>query len=167
MDRPTRRKRLTALATRAALAAVVWAILVEGRADAWLFGLPVVIAATLASLWLRPPEPLRLRPAASLRALVWFLGRSLVAGVDVAARALRPRMPLAPGFMTIRTRLKDPAARVLLADALTLLPGTLSAGLQDEAIELHVLDRGAPIEQNVRELEGRIAESFGESLAGR
>jgi multicomponent Na+:H+ antiporter subunit E len=149
-------------AVRAAAAAAAWLVLVEGRDDAWLLGVPVVLAAAWVSLALRPPAPGPLRLVASLRAFGWFLRRSLVAGADVAGRALRPRLALAPGYFAFRTRLRHPAARVLLADSLSLLPGTLCARLEGDAIELHVLDREGDVEADVRAMEARIAAAFGD-----
>lgn len=153
-------------AVRAALAAALWWILVEGRAEAWLFGTPVVLAAALASVALGGARGLRPRAGPALRALAWFTGRSLLAGADVALRALKPRIILAPAFVVVRTRLRDPAARVLLADSLSLLPGTLCAELEGDAITLHVLDRDAPVERAVREIEARIADALGLAEAG-
>ena len=56
--------------------------------------------ATWASLRLLPPGPWRLRPVALARLALRFLCQSIVAGADVARRALDPRLPLRPGFVT-------------------------------------------------------------------
>ena len=61
----------------------------------------------------------------------------------------------------MRPRLADPSARVLLADALSLVPGTLSVELREDELELHVLDLAAPTEREVRELEAHIAAALG------
>lgn len=153
-----------AIAQRAALLAALWWALTEGNAQAWLVGAPAIGAAILASFFLQGRAPWRVRPLAGLRTMAWFAGRSLAAGFDVALRALRPRPGLAPGFVAVRSRLGDPAARVLLADALSLVPGTLSVALRGAELELHVLDRAAPIEREVRELEARIAAFLGVAL---
>ncbi|HUG76772.1 MAG TPA: Na+/H+ antiporter subunit E [Burkholderiales bacterium] len=161
MNAPGRARLLHALVQRIAVFAALWWALAEGRAEAWLVGAPVIAAAVGASLVLQGKAPWRLRPLAALRSLAWFARRSLVAGVDVALRALRPHPGLAPGFVTVRPRLADPAARVLLADALSLVPGTLSVELREDGLELHVLDRAAPTEREVRELEAHIAAALG------
>jgi multicomponent Na+:H+ antiporter subunit E len=163
MKRASASVRLLALAQRAGLLALLWWALAEGQADAWLFGMPVIAAAALASIALQP-RPWRIRPFAALGALGWFLRRALAAGFDVALRAMAPRPRLAPGFVTLRSRLGDPAARVLLANALSLLPGTLSAGLHGAELELHLLDRDVPVEGDVREMEARIAAALGLEL---
>jgi multicomponent Na+:H+ antiporter subunit E len=161
MNAPGRARLLHALVQRIAVFAALWWALAEGRAEAWLFGAPVIAAAAAASLVLQGGAPWRMRPLAGLRALGWFLRRSLAAGFDVALRAVRPRPGLAPGFVTVRPRLADPAARVLLADALSLVPGTLSVELREDGLELHVLDRAAPTERELRELEAHIAAALG------
>jgi multicomponent Na+:H+ antiporter subunit E len=154
-------RKLIAFAQRAALMAVLWWAIAEARPGAWLIGLPLIAAAALASLALQGAGPWRLRPLDAARSAAWFLRRSLAAGFNVALLALRPRPRLAPGFVTIRSRLRDPDARVLLAGAMSLVPGTLCAGLRDGELELHLLDRTAPVEREVREMEARIAAALG------
>lgn len=153
-----------AFVQRAALLAALWWALAEGRAESWWIGVPAIAAGALASLALQGSRPWPMRPLAVLRSLAWFARRSLLAGFDVALRALRARPGLAPGFLVLRSRLRDPAACVLLANALSLLPGTLSVELSGERLELHVLDRAAPVERQMRELEARIADLLGVAL---
>ena len=62
-----------------------------------LVGLGAAFAATWVSLRLLPPGAWRLRPLPLLRLAVRFLRQSIVGGVDVAWRALAPRMPLRVG----------------------------------------------------------------------
>ncbi|HVL36898.1 MAG TPA: Na+/H+ antiporter subunit E [Burkholderiales bacterium] len=154
--------RLLAFTQRALLAAALWWVIAEG--EGWLFGVPLIAAAAAASVALQGARVWRLRPVAALRMALWFLGRSLVAGVDIALRALRPRLPIAPGTITVTTRLTDPAARVLFADALSLVPGTLSTSLSGAELRLHLIDRAMPVERDLRALEAHIAALFGETL---
>jgi multicomponent Na+:H+ antiporter subunit E len=161
---PIRPRHLSAFAWRATAAAALWWIVAEGRAEAWVFGVPLVAGAALTSLWLRGPRPWRPRAGAALGSLGWFLRRSLFAGLDVALRALKPTIALAPGFVALRTRLREPGARVLLADSLSLLPGTLCAELRGAELTVHVLDVAGPIERDVREIEERIAALLGVEL---
>jgi multicomponent Na+:H+ antiporter subunit E len=151
---------ILAFVQRAALLALLWWAIAEGRGG-WLFAAPLILAAALASLALQDARPWRLRPLAAARVLPWFLARSLSAGVDVALRTLAPRPRIAPGFVSVRTRLEDPAARVLLADAMSLVPGTLSARLRGDELELHLLDRAVPVEPALRETEEHIAALLG------
>lgn len=93
--------------------------------------------------------------------MAFFLHRSLVGGAQVAWLALRPRMGLRPGLREIELLLPEGIGRVLLAQTLNLLPGTLSVELDANRLCLHVLDEAAPVEEEVREAEARIAHLLG------
>lgn len=140
--------------------ALLWWIVSDG-AGSWAFGIPVIVLATLVSYRLTPARGNRLRPLAALRFAGFFLHRSLLAGIDVARRALSPSLPLVPALIEHRSRLPSGPARVLLADTLSLLPGTLSVELHDDCLCLHVLDAGQPIEAEVRVVERHVAALFG------
>ena len=60
-----------------------------------------------------------------------FLWQVLLANLDVAYRILHLRMPIRPGIVKIRTGLQSTTARILLANAITLTPGTLTVELVD------------------------------------
>jgi len=47
-----------------------------------------------------------------------------------------------------------------MANSVTLLPGTLSAGLDGNVLVVHVLNAGAPFAEALEILEQRIAEVF-------
>jgi multicomponent Na+:H+ antiporter subunit E len=59
------------------------------------------------------------------------------ANLDVAWRVLHPRLPIRPGIVRARTSLRSPSGRVLLANSVTLTPGTLSVDLVDEWLYIH------------------------------
>ena len=141
--------------------AAAWWIVVEGRPASWGVGVPVVFAsAALAGAVI--PWPRRLvRPVALARFVGYFGVESVRGGLDVARRALSPAMPLAPGFIVLRTRLPEGAARVLLADVTSLLPGTVSVALDGDRMLVHGLDAGPGLEADFRALEVRIAELLG------
>jgi multicomponent Na+:H+ antiporter subunit E len=48
------------------------------------------------------------------------------ANLDVAYRVLHPSMPIRPGIVKVRTSLKNPDAITVLANSITLTPGTLT-----------------------------------------
>ncbi|MGI9591054.1 MAG: Na+/H+ antiporter subunit E [Myxococcota bacterium] len=60
-----------------------------------------------------------------------FLWEVLLANLEVAYRVLHPRLPIRPGIVKIRTTLQSTAARTLLANSITLTPGTLTIELLD------------------------------------
>lgn len=141
--------------------ALVWWVVIEGRPGAWGVGVPTVLAAAAIAA-LAFPAPRRWpRPLALLRFAGFFAVQSLRGGWDVARRTLSPSMPLSPGFAEVRTSLPEGAARVLLADVISLLPGTLTVDLRGDLIELHGLDLGPGLAAEVRDLERRVAALYG------
>jgi multicomponent Na+:H+ antiporter subunit E len=143
-------------------AALWWAL---AGADAWTVGAPAVLLATGASLRLAPRRaPWRLWPA--LRFLAFFIVQSLYAGFDVALRAFAPRPRLAPALIDYRLRLPPGPVRVLFANVVSLVPGTLSTELTDKQLRVHVLDAGLPVASQLRVLEAHVGAVFGFNLRG-
>jgi multicomponent Na+:H+ antiporter subunit E len=114
------------------------------------------------SLAVSPAPPLRWGPL--LRFVPFFARQSLAGAIDVASRALRPRMPLRPGLVRVPLRLPAGAPRVALANVISLLPGTLSANLRAEHVLIHALDPEPELPDRVRDLEARIGAIFGLAL---
>ena len=141
---------------------LLWWVLSGGAADSWIIGVPVIfIAAWLSvSLWGRR----YLSFVGILRFIPWFLYQSLVGATDVAIRSFKPRMPLHPGLVRQTLRLPPGACRVMLANVVSMLAGTLSANLEDDDLVIHALDQRKDMEAMVRDLEPRIAAIFGLEL---
>lgn len=144
-------------AKRFALFVLGWLILTAGDPSALLPGLLAAAGATwLAHRLARVGDrPLRLRLL--VRQFPGFLWRSLLGGLDVASRALRPSMPLAPGWIRYRTRLPEGAARVALGSQLSLMPGTLAAGSDGDELLIHCLDTRADVQRAIAQEERRLA----------
>ncbi len=137
--------------------ALLWWVLAEGSVDAWGVGAVSVPLALVASLRLAPPGSGRLSMAGLLGFAGFFLVQSALGGAQVARRAFSPRMDLAPAFVDVHVTLPAGLPRVLLANTLNLLPGTLSVRLRGDRLRLHVLDVRLPIAAEVRQVEARIA----------
>lgn len=146
---------------RGTLFALLWWALTDGRPGSWGVGSVSVALATAASLTLLPPVETYVSRIGLVRFLAFFVVQSLRGGVQVAWFALRPRPGLRPGFHDVALRLPDGIGRVLLANTLSLLPGTLSVELDGDRLCLHVLDETAPTEREVRVVEDRLAHMLG------
>lgn len=121
-----------------------------------------VSAATWVSLQLLPVGSLR-PSVTALSALAFrFLQQSIVAGADVAWRALDPRLPLQPGLVTYDTGLPPGPARNAFLTLMSLLPGSLPA-LQDAGgrITIHCLDVSQPVAAQMAEEEKRFVRALG------
>lgn len=86
------------------------------------------------------------RPLLDLRTLFLFLRYLLhlitavvMASVQVAYLALHPSMPISPGLVRFPLTLKKDLNRVILANSITLTPGTLTVRLEDDEIVVHAL----------------------------
>lgn len=121
-------------------------------------GLVVASVVTLAS---RPHLPLfsglRLSPAAILPFISYlavFLAALIRANFDMARRVLSPSLPLNPGVVEVKTRLKSSLGRLILANSITLTPGTLTVDLQGDSILIHWVDipPGSDIESTTRDV---------------
>ncbi len=71
---------------------------------------------------------------------VVFFRALVLSTVDVAWRVVHPKLPLRPAIVVIRLRLRQPGAQLLLANAITLTPGTLSMDLRGQDLYIHWLD---------------------------
>lgn len=94
---------------------------------------------------------LRLTPKAlaTTVAYVFFYLKELVkSNVNVAVIVLSPSLPVNPGIVTVRTKLKSAMGRMLLANSITLTPGTLTVDLDGELLHIHWVTVDSPdIEQ--------------------
>ncbi|VAW72414.1 hypothetical protein MNBD_GAMMA14-1101 [hydrothermal vent metagenome] len=149
---------------RAVLFVLLWWILTDGAMGSWLVGVPVILFSTWVSMMLLPPFSWSLTGIA--RFVPFFLWRSLRGGVDVARRALHPQLPISPGLFDYRFRLPPGPPRVFMANTVSLLPGTLSVGLDEEHLCVHVLDETGTFAEELKVLEMHVAGVFGLVLAG-
>ena len=147
---------------RTVLFALMWWILTEGAMDSWLVGVPVVVLAVLASEALLPAASWSL--SGIVRFIPFFLWRSLCGGVDVARRALHPRLPISPALIDHQWRLPAGLPRVFMANTVSLLPGTLSVELNEDTLCIHVLDNNSAFASELNVVEERVAALFGLAL---
>lgn len=125
-------------------------------------GLLVALVVTLIS---RPHlavfNGLRLTPAA-IPAFLSYLGLFFVAliraNVDVARRVLSPSLPLRPALVEVTTQLQSPLGRLILANSVTLTPGTLTVDVRDDRLFIHWIDAppGIDIEGATREITSQF-----------
>jgi multicomponent Na+:H+ antiporter subunit E len=69
--------------------------------------------------------------------LVVFIWECIKANIDVAYRVLHPAMPIRPGIVKVKTNLKSDMAKMLLANSITMTPGTISVDIIDDSLYIH------------------------------
>ncbi|MBN1788233.1 MAG: Na+/H+ antiporter subunit E [Sedimentisphaerales bacterium] len=123
------------------VALVVWLVLTWpfGTADSLQVILAGVGAAIIVSVMFHEVMPTEYKflfsPVRVFWAIIYipvFFYYILIANFDVVYRALHPKLPIKPGIVKIKTSLKTDAARVALANSITLTPGTLTVDLKDD-----------------------------------
>jgi multicomponent Na+:H+ antiporter subunit E len=66
-----------------------------------------------------------------------FVWECIKANIDVAYRVLHPAMPIRPGIVKVKTTLKSDMAKMLLANSITMTPGTISVDIIDDYLYIH------------------------------
>jgi multicomponent Na+:H+ antiporter subunit E len=88
-----------------------------------------------------------------------FLWEMIKANLHVAAIVLNPSRPIRPGIVKIRTALTKDTALTILANSITLTPGTLTVDINPEARELYIhcisVD-GTAIDENTKRIGARF-----------
>jgi multicomponent Na+:H+ antiporter subunit E len=69
--------------------------------------------------------------------MVVFIWECIKANFDVAYRVLHPAMPIKPGIVKVKLNLKTNMAKTILANSITMTPGTISVDLIDDTLYVH------------------------------
>lgn len=67
-----------------------------------------------------------------------FLWECFKANIDVAYRVIHPLVPIKPGIVKVKTKLKTDTALTFLANSITLTPGTLTVDIDKEKGILYI-----------------------------
>jgi multicomponent Na+:H+ antiporter subunit E len=144
---------------------LLWMLLMQSlKPDDLVVGLVSCVGATWTSLRLLPPASGGLRFGRLLALLPHFVWESVLAGIDVARRALHPRMPLSPGFVTCQLSFPPGFARNTFATITSLLPGSVPADEAEGALVYHCLDDTSPVVEQLLKEERLLAMAL---VAGR
>ncbi len=85
--------------------------------------------------------------------LGYFFKELVLSNIRLALIVLSPHLPINPGIVKVRTRLKSRMGRLMLANSITLTPGTLTVELEGEWIYIHwVTVKSADIEGATAEI---------------
>jgi multicomponent Na+:H+ antiporter subunit E len=135
-------------------------------------GVLIAAAALVVARW-RPasPEPVAFRPWPALRFAVRFVYKLAEASVIVAAEIVTPRNKINTGIVAVPLRGCSDALVTLVANAVSLTPGTLTLEIQREPLVLYVhvlhLRSVEQVRAEVRRLELDAVRAFGSAAALR
>jgi multicomponent Na+:H+ antiporter subunit E len=122
---------------------LLWVIL-SGKLDAFHLAVGAMVVAMV--IWQKRGLPAlqaadlpRLRYGRLLPYGVWLLWQMLLSAVQVAQVIIHPRRHLNPQLIQFRCEQPSVIAGVILANSITLTPGTLTIELQDNRFVVHAL----------------------------
>ncbi|MBS7792960.1 Na+/H+ antiporter subunit E [Roseococcus sp. SDR] len=144
-------------AARFALFLGLWLVLADGWSGLG-FGLLAAALATWASVRLMPGR-MGLHPIPALRLIGRTAAQTLLAGTDIARRALDPRLPLRPGMVAHATALPEGMARDGFTALASLAPGALPAGTEGDVVMVHALDTRLPVAADLAATEALYAQA--------
>lgn len=119
---------------------VLW-LLLSGHWDALHVGLGVAAAALVT--WLNRGEEdltamVRALPRLA-RYVPWLLREIVRANLAVVRIVLDPRLPIDPVVVRVPSPVQGPLAVTMLANSITLTPGTITLDVQDGDLVVHAL----------------------------
>ncbi len=88
-----------------------------------------------------------------------LLKNLITSNIDIAKRTLSRDMKLAPAIIAVETNLTSDWKKLLLANSITLTPGTLTLDVKDNILYIHMIEfrEGDNKESVIKEFEDIIA----------
>ena len=128
-------------------------VLISGGIVAFVVGLIFCYSCDIYS-------DLKLTPKAIAYWVIYifvFIGELIKSNFDVARRVISPKLPINPGIVEVKTKLKSKLGRMILTNSITLTPGTFTVELLDDRIFVHWLDVKS---ENIEEDTNMIVRKF-------
>lgn len=100
-----------------------------------------------------------------LKYSLWLLWQLVLANIDVARATTSQNLNINPKVVRFYFRTDNPMAEVVLADSITLTPGTVTLNVTDDGLfEIHALTDGAAAGVLDGSMQRKVADLFGEKL---
>jgi multicomponent Na+:H+ antiporter subunit E len=91
-----------------------------------------------------------------------FIYKLILANLDIAHRVLSVKIPLNPGIVKVKTKIKGDFGKLTLANSITLTPGTLSIDVDEDGIYVHAVDvKGTTAEEHQKNISGPFENILG------
>jgi len=109
-----------------------------------IIGAAVSMLLSLASIRLFTCCTLSILNPVKIFWMIWyffvFIKALIVANFDVARRVITPSLPINPGIVKFKTKLTTNYSKMVLANSITLTPGTLSVDVIGDTFYIHWID---------------------------
>ena len=91
-----------------------------------------------------------------IRFLPWLLWQIVLANIDLAIRTLHPKMPINPMLLNFKNNLKTDLGMVIMANSITLTPGTVTIDVNENEFLVHVISEKAAQSLISGEMQARV-----------
>ena len=106
-------------------------------------------------------------PPLTARRIIYFVIYLIVlfkeiikANFDVAYRVIHPKMPIRPGIIVITTELKQDIAKMILANSITLTPGTFTLDIIGDNLLIHWINVRTEDKKEATQIIGEKFEKY-------
>jgi len=94
------------------------------------------------------------------RYIIWLLYQIVLANLHVARLVLDPKLPIDPRIIRVPTKLKKDISFVAYANSISLTPGTITIGVESDALLVHAIDKKVAGDLLSGAMEERISRVF-------
>lgn len=119
----------------------MWMILTNNLEMANIF-LGIIISFLVALLYTKlfnQEEFAFINPFYLFLYILILIKNLLISNLQIAKKVLSKDMKLSPAIVGVKTELKNDWKKLLLANSITLTPGTLTLDIEDDVLYIHVL----------------------------
>ena len=88
---------------------------------------------------------------------LWLAKEVVKSSIDVARIVLSPSLPISPQVVTVKASCTHPVDQAILANSITLTPGTLALDVHNGEIAVHALTQAGADELKQGEMDRRVA----------
>lgn len=92
----------------------------------------------------------------------WLIKEIVKSSIEVARVVIDPKLPASPQVVKIEAKCKEPVVQTILANSITLTPGTLALDVHDGIITVHTLTKEGADELKKGEMNERVAALLGD-----
>lgn len=121
---------------------VLWMILTSNMQIANIF-VGLGISFSVALLYVKMFSHSKMEMINPYYLFIYFLvlvKNLILSNLHIAKRVLSPDMKLNPAIVAVKTELKSDWKKLLLANSITLTPGTLTLDIKDDTLFIHLLE---------------------------
>ncbi len=125
---------------------IIWIALVGTiRWDELVTGAAVSIILAIFTAHIFTTEGLsNLSPKKVICGIIYFfpylIWQMIKANLDVAYRVIHPKRPINPGIVKVKTKMHSDLAKTIVANSITLTPGTFTLDVRGDEMYIHWID---------------------------